>query len=93
MSRLNFTEAIKLKYGDSLSLPKRKRKVEFKENKDGEYFGLPFDEVAPLIPEADLVDSEWKPLNESSLTNQLINVEVLLPQWGGVEDGQSNQEE
>ena len=33
-----------------------------------------------MIPEADIVDSKGKPLNESSLTDQLINAEVLLPQ-------------
>ena len=41
---------------------------------------MPFDEIAPLILEADIVDSKGKPLNESSLTDQLINAEVLLPQ-------------
>ena len=80
LKRSNFTEAIKLKYGDSLSLPKRRRRVKFKEDEDDKYFDLPFDEVAPLIPEADIVDSEGKPLNESSLADQLINAEVLLPQ-------------
>ena len=34
----------------------------------------------PEIPEADLVDKDGNPVNESSLTNQLINAEVLLPQ-------------
>ena len=32
-----------------------------------------------MISEADLVDSNKKPLTESSLTNQMINAEVLLP--------------
>ena len=77
LKRLNFTEAIQLKYGDSLSLPKRKWRVKFKEEEDDEYFDLFFDEVAPLIPEADIVDNTGKPLNESSLTDQLINAEVL----------------
>jgi len=81
LKRTNFTEAIKLKYGDSLSLPKRRR-VKFNQDEEDEYFDLPFDEVAPLIPEADIIDSDGKPLNESSLTDQLINAEVLLPQGG-----------
>jgi len=41
---------------------------------------LPFDEVAPHIPEADLIDVDGKTLRNSSLANQLINAEVLLPQ-------------
>ena len=76
----NFTQAIKLNYGDSLSLPKRKRRVKFNEDEDDEYFDLCFDEVAPLIPEVDIVDSKGNHLNEFSLTDQLINAEVLLPQ-------------
>ena len=63
LKRSKFTEATKLKYGDSLSLPKRIRRVKFKEDKDDEYFDLPYDEVAPLISEADIVDSKVKPLN------------------------------
>ena len=77
LKRLHFIEVIKLKYWDSLSLPKRTRRVTFKEEEDDEYFDLFFDEVAPLIPEADIVDNTGKPLNESSLTDQLINAEVL----------------
>ena len=65
LKRSNFTEAVKLKYGDSLSLPKRTRRVKFKEDEDDEYFDLPFDEIASLIPEADIVDIKGKPLNES----------------------------
>ena len=65
---------------DSLSLPKRKWRGKFKEDTYSVYFDLPFDEVAPLIHEADIVDSEGKPLNEYSVTDQLINAEVLLPQ-------------
>ena len=68
-----------MEYWDSLSLPKRKRKVEFKEDEDGEYADLPFGEVSLLIPEADIVGSEVKPLDESSLTGQLIKAAVLLP--------------
>ena len=82
LNRSQFTKVNKLKHGDSLSLPKRTQRVKFKQDEDDEQFDLPVDEVAPLIPEADIVDREGKPLNESSLTDQLVNVESLLPQGG-----------
>ena len=43
-------------------------------------FDLPFDEVAPNIPEADIVDDQGKPLHPTSSTNIFMNAEVLLPQ-------------
>ena len=63
LTRSNFTETINLKDEDSLSLHNRKPRVKFKEDNDDEYFDLPFDEVAPLICEADIIDSKGKPLN------------------------------
>ena len=45
--------------------------------------------MTPLIPEADIVDSKGQPLNESSLTDELINTEMILSQWGGFKDDQS----
>ena len=50
LKRKTFTEVTKLKYGDSLSLLKRKRRVNFKEDDDGKHGGLSFDEIAPMIP-------------------------------------------
>ena len=41
---------------------------------------LPFDEVAPNIPEAEIVDDKGKPLHPISATDILMNAEVLLPQ-------------
>ena len=43
-------------------------------------FDLPFDEVAPEIPEADITDAEGQPLHPSSASEILMNAEVLLPQ-------------
>ena len=41
---------------------------------------MPFDEVAPDIPEADITDSEGQPLHPSSAVDIIINAEVLPPQ-------------
>ena len=77
LKRSNFTEAIKLKYGDSLSLSKRTLRVKFKEDEDDEYFDLPFDEVAPLIPEADIVGSA-SPKRAKSRRSGNIGLQKLI---------------
>ena len=41
---------------------------------------LPFDEVAPNIPAAYIVDDQGKPLHSTSATDVLINSEVMIPQ-------------
>ena len=73
--RKEFDEATRVKFGDSLSLPTRQRKIV--DNVDG--FDLPFDEVDLQTPEADLTDSEGRTLCDLSLVNQIINTAVLLP--------------
>ena len=69
-----------MNYGELLSLPKKKGQVKLKEVEGDKYCGVPFDEVAPFIPEAGIVDRIWNSLNESLLPDQLINPEELLPQ-------------
>ena len=41
---------------------------------------LPFDEVSPSIPEADIIDDQGRPLHPSSAVDLPMNAEVLLPQ-------------
>ena len=61
-------------------MPERiKRKRGNPQDDDGT-FDLPFDEVAPEIPEADITDAEGQPLHPSSAADILMNSEVLLPQ-------------
>ena len=40
---------------------------------------LPFDEVSPSIPEADIIDDQGRPLHPSLSADLLMNAEVLLP--------------
>jgi hypothetical protein len=37
-------------------------------------------EVPAVMPEADMTDASGKPINQQSMTDLLINAEVLLPQ-------------
>ena len=72
----DFDAAIKARYGDSFTLPtKRGDTID-----DDGTFDLPFDEVAPQIPEADITDADGNSLTELSAADILINAEVLLPQ-------------
>ena len=75
--RAEFDAAIEKRYSNLFTLPKKK-------NKDGqeedESFDLPFDEVAPTIPEADDADSQERPRHVSPDAEVLLNAEVLLPQ-------------
>ena len=45
---------------------------------------MPFDEIAPKIHEADIVDAQGKPLHPSSAADMLINSEVMIPQGDDV---------
>ena len=76
-----FDSAIKTIYGDSFTLPERIKRKRVNPQDDDGTFELPFDEVAPEIPEADIIDDEGKPLHPSSTSYILMNDEVLLPQW------------
>ena len=74
--RAGFDAAIKFRYGDSFTFPKNMR-GDPKEADDTH--GIPFDEVAPNITEAEIVDDKGKPLQPTSSTDILMNYEVLLP--------------
>ena len=77
--RLEFNDAIKARYGDLLSLPdKTLKNTQDKDDTDD----LPFDEVSPSIPDADIIDDQGRPLHPSSAADLLMNAEVLLPQGG-----------
>ena len=75
--RAEFDAATKLWYGNSFTLPKKMRG----NPKEADVtYDLTFDEVAPNIPEADIVDDQGKPLHPTSETDILINAEMLLLQ-------------
>ena len=60
--RSEFNDAIKERYGDSFSLPdKTLKNPQDEDNTDD----LPFDEVSPSIPEADIIDDQRQPLHPS----------------------------
>ena len=75
--RSKFNDAIKTRYGDSLSLPDKTLKNPQDEDDTDD---LPFDEVSPSIPEADIIDDQGQPLHPLSAADLLMNAEVLLPQ-------------
>ena len=78
-----FDAAIKIRHGDSFTLPTRTRFKGISQEADAA-FDLPFDEIAHEIPEADIVNAQGNPLNPSSAADMLMNDEVLLPQWEDV---------
>ena len=43
-------------------------------------FDLPFDEVAPQFPEADITDADGNAMHTTSAADILMNAEVVLPQ-------------
>ena len=53
--RSEFNDAIKARYGDSFSLPDKTLKNTQDEDDTGD---LPFDEVSPSTPEADIIDDQ-----------------------------------
>ena len=75
--RSEFNDAIKARYGYSFSLPDKTLKNPQDEDDTDD---LPFDEVLPSIPEADIIDDQGRPLNPSLAAYLLMNAEVLLPQ-------------
>ena len=75
-----FDSAIKTRYGDSFNLPERIKSKRGNTQDDDGTFELPFDKVAPEIPEADITDAEGQPLHPSYTAEILMNAEVLLPQ-------------
>ena len=77
--RADFTEAIKQQCGDSISITVSSRP----NPKDAdETYDLPFDEVAPKVPELDIVDDEGTPIHPMSMADILMNDEVLLTKGG-----------
>ena len=76
--RSNFDEAIKEMYSDSLSLPAKRRKTRVSAEED-DTFDLPFDEVAPQFPEADITDADGNAIHTTSAADILMNAEVVLP--------------
>ena len=73
----DLTDAINKKYGDSLSLPDSS--IPKPKDANGTYY-LTFDEVAPKVPDADIVDDKGTPIHPTSMEDILMNAEVLLPQ-------------
>ena len=68
-----FDFSMKTRYGNSFTLPER---VKSKRGNPQYYdvtFDLPFDEVAPEIPEAYITDSEGKPPHPSSAADILMD--------------------
>ena len=79
-----FDSSIKTRYGESFTLPKIIKRNRVNPQDDDGTFDLPFDEVAPEIPEADITDAERQPLHPSSVAHIIMNAEVLLPQGGSM---------
>ena len=77
--RAQFTAAIRSKLGNSLTLPDSK--TSFPTLKDEFELDLyEDDEFTPVeIPPAEIIDATGKPIYMQSLTDGLINAEVLLP--------------
>ena len=78
--RHDFATAIKLCYGDSFTLPDKIKEQWENPQEEDETFDLPFNEVGPLVPEADIVDKHGNPLHPKSVTDIIVNAEVMLPQ-------------
>ena len=63
----------------SISLPDSS--IPNSKNSDKNYY-LPYDEVAPKLPESDIVDDEGTPIHPMSTADILMNDEVLLTKGG-----------
>ena len=73
--RTDFDAAIKHWYGDSFTLPEPcKPNPKYTDDT----YDLPFDEVAPTAPEADIVDEQGSPLHPTSMTDALMNAEGVV---------------
>ena len=75
-----FNSAIKEIYRDSFTLPEIIKSNSDDTQDDDGAFDLSFDEVAPEIPKADIIDAKGQPLHPSYEADILINTEELLPQ-------------
>ena len=75
--RADFTEAIKQQCGDSISITVS---IRLNPKDDDETYDLPFDEVAPKVPELDIVDDEGTPIHPTFMADILINAEVFITQ-------------
>ena len=75
--RAEFDAATKFLYGDEFTLP---NKMRCNPQEADDTYGIPFGQVAPNIPGADIVDDQGKPLHPTLATYILMNAEVLLPQ-------------
>ena len=79
--RLQFDANIQTKLGDGYSLPPKNSSDTRHFFSDDCYEPYEDDEEDHrLIPEADVIDATGKPILQQSLTDTLINAEVLLPQ-------------
>ena len=72
-----FDAATKLRIGDSFTFPKKMRG---KPQQADDTYDLHFDEVAPNIPEANIIDYQVNPLHPTLATDIFMIAEVLLPQ-------------
>jgi len=78
-----FMECIHAKLGDSMSFPSHPLQDEIKD----EYGFVPYEddeEVPRTIPENEAVDARGTTLFQQSVTDTMINAEVLLPQGEGL---------
>ena len=84
--RAQFDEAITKKLGNSFSAaPERRPSEAFHQEEDAanNWMYIPYEddvEVSAPTPAADLFDASGKPVGQQSMTDTLINAEVLLPQ-------------
>ncbi|KAL7538844.1 hypothetical protein ACHAXR_009411 [Thalassiosira sp. AJA248-18] len=82
--RAVFDKAIQEKLGDSFTLRPLDNSVKLASSnpQDGDDLVAYYDdeETPAALPEADLVDATGKPINQQSVSDLLINAEVLLPQ-------------
>jgi hypothetical protein len=78
--RAQFDEAISAKLGDSFTMHPLPARVS--NPQDGGTTYVPYEddeEHSATVPEADALDSSGKPVNQQSMTDLLLNAEVLLP--------------
>ena len=74
-----FDEAIRAKLGDSMTVVDKPPESDLPPELQFEEPYEDDDEPTLIIPEADAVDASGKPVNQQSVTDLLINAEVLMP--------------
>ena len=77
-----FDEAITKRLGDSFSASPMPTPSQV-DGEDNDFVYIPYEddvEVSAATPAADLFDASGKPVDRQSMTDMLINAEVLLPQ-------------